>query len=85
MQESLTNVLRHAGKVAVDLRIEVADGALHVLVRSPRGEARARTPARGGRGLAGIAERVQLLHGEFSAGPSGNDWEVAVRIPVEQA
>ncbi|WP_258343470.1 sensor histidine kinase [Saccharopolyspora gregorii] len=85
VQESLTNVLRHAGKVPVVLRVEVADGSLRVRVRNPRGESRSRAVARGGRGLVGIAERVELLRGEFAAGPSGDEWEVAVRIPLEGA
>lgn len=83
VQESLANVLRHAGKVPVEVRVDVADGWLAVLVRNRRGDARPRGAAGGGRGLAGIAERVELLRGEFHAGPRGQDWEVAVRIPLE--
>lgn len=36
-----------------------------------------------GHGLPGLAERVQLLHGDLEAGPDGpRHWRLAVRLPV---
>lgn len=46
------------------------------------------TPRRGGggHGLVGMAERVRLLGGELSAGPSGTrqGWAVRARVPVSE-
>ncbi|WP_158890083.1 sensor histidine kinase [Amycolatopsis anabasis] len=81
LQESLTNVLRHAGKVPVTLRLAVADEELRLSVRNPTGAAPARSRRNGGRGLRGMAERVEVLRGEFRAGRNEDEWEVEVRLP----
>ncbi|WP_156758446.1 sensor histidine kinase [Actinokineospora pegani] len=82
VQESLTNVARHARavtEVAVrighsgdELRVEVAD------------DGEARQAARGtGYGLVGMRERVTLLGGGLTAGPAeGGGWVVDVRLPL---
>jgi len=36
----------------------------------------------GGRGLAGIRERVAVLQGTVDAGPDGDSWRLAVTLPV---
>lgn len=81
VQEACTNVLRHAGAAATTVDV-TADGPLAVVVRNalPRTAAE---PARAGRGLAGLAERVRLAGGEFSAGPTGDGhWLVRARLPA---
>ncbi|WP_020672748.1 sensor histidine kinase [Amycolatopsis nigrescens] len=80
LQECLTNVFRHAGKVPVTLRLAVAGDELRLLVRNPVGGTPSRRE-RGGTGLRGMAERVDLLRGELRAGRDGEDWEVRVRLP----
>ncbi|OLF09089.1 sensor histidine kinase [Actinophytocola xinjiangensis] len=79
VQECLTNVLRHAGQVLMELRVEVTDGRIDLLARNPVRATGARRTG-GGRGLRGIAERVDLLGGQFSAGRQGDRWEVAVSL-----
>ena len=84
VQESVTNVVRHAGtpqcSVAIAFRprevvIEVLDDGRGVLADAPR--------AGGGFGLAGMRERVSLLHGSFDAGPRPEGgFRVAARIPA---
>jgi signal transduction histidine kinase len=84
VQECLTNVLRHAGPVPVELRVKVRDGRLDLHASNPVDPARPRrNRSGGGRGLRGIAERVDILGGQFSAGCKGNRWEVAVLLPWE--
>lgn len=66
VQESLTNVLRHAGAAAVT--VEVGYGAEEVTVR-------VRDTGRGGavgpgQGIDGMRERVLALGGSFAAGPA---------------
>ncbi|MGW4676454.1 sensor histidine kinase [Streptomyces sp. NPDC004324] len=80
LQESLTNVLRHAGGVPVRVRIAVDGGSLGLEVRSPlRGEVPG--PGRGS-GLRGIRERAALLGGRARTGPDEGDWQVRVDLPL---
>ncbi|MEV0641487.1 histidine kinase [Streptomyces sp. NPDC050619] len=80
LQESLTNVLRHAGAVPVRVRIEVTDGALGLEVRNPL-TAEIPGPGRGS-GLRGIRERAGLLGGRARTGPDQGDWQVHVELPL---
>jgi signal transduction histidine kinase len=80
LQESLTNVLRHAGAVPVRVRIEVAADALALEVRNPL-TADVPGPGRGS-GLRGIRERAALLGGRASTGPDRGDWQVQVELPL---
>ncbi|WP_233160158.1 sensor histidine kinase [Pseudonocardia sp. MH-G8] len=81
VQEGLTNALRHAGPVPVAVRVAVRDDAVELELTNPLGGA---GPARtgGGRGLAGMRERVMVLRGELSAGAAGDRWRVAARLPL---
>ncbi|MFD7405869.1 sensor histidine kinase [Streptomyces sp. NPDC059866] len=80
LQESLTNVLRHAGSVAVRVRIAVAGGTLTLEVRNPL-TAGIPGPGRGS-GLRGIRERAALLGGRARTGPDEGDWQVRVELPL---
>ncbi|MFH0517767.1 sensor histidine kinase [Streptomyces sp. M41] len=80
LQESLTNVLRHAGSVAIRVRMAVADGMLDLEVRNPL-DADAPRPGRGS-GLRGIRERAALLGGRARTGPDAGDWQVHVELPL---
>ncbi|WP_410591931.1 sensor histidine kinase [Amycolatopsis sp. lyj-23] len=79
LQECLTNAVRHAGRVPVAVAVEVAAHELVARVTNPLGSGSRRSG--GGRGVRGMAERVAVLGGEFSAGPVGGRWEVVVRVP----
>ncbi|WP_328504058.1 histidine kinase [Streptomyces sp. NBC_00457] len=80
LQESLTNVLRHAGAVPVRVRIAVTDGTLGLEVRNPL-TADIPGPGRGS-GLRGIRERAALLGGNARTGPDRGDWQVHVELPL---
>ncbi|MEJ3748748.1 histidine kinase [Actinomycetes bacterium KLBMP 9797] len=80
VQEGLTNAARHAPRAPVTLRLAVARDELDIALANPvTGRAAAR---RGGRGLAGMRERVALLGGEFAAGPADGAWRVTARLPL---
>jgi signal transduction histidine kinase len=84
VQEALTNVLRHAGTAAqVDVRRD--GGAVAVEVRSPLPDAPRESAGGAGQGLAGMRERVRVSHGEFSAGPAGDEFVVRATLPLEGA
>ncbi|MGI5041655.1 sensor histidine kinase, partial [Streptomyces sp. JAC128] len=66
VQESVTNVVRHAGTDSCEVTVDYGAKDLAVEI-TDRGTG-AGTTAGTGYGLAGMRERVALLHGEFSAG-----------------
>jgi signal transduction histidine kinase len=81
LQESLTNVVRHADRAEhVDVRFERRTGAFALRVRDDgRGTARP-TP---GHGLRGMAERAAALGGRLTAQPVDDGFEVFVELPIE--
>ncbi|MFF9401433.1 sensor histidine kinase [Streptomyces sp. NPDC014744] len=82
LQESLTNVLRHAGTVPVRVRISVANGRLELNVTNPLGDSTGSAgSAGGGSGLRGIRERAALLGGKARTGPHRGEWRVYVSLP----
>ncbi|MGW4645926.1 sensor histidine kinase [Kitasatospora sp. NPDC004289] len=82
VQEGLTNVLRHAGRVTAELRLEVVSGALELELANPPGEDRPSRPG-GGRGLAGMAERAAVLGGTCGAGvDTDGRWRLTARLPL---
>ncbi|MEV0373632.1 histidine kinase [Streptomyces sp. NPDC050636] len=90
IQEGLTNALRHSEMAAISLRVAAQDGWLEVeLINPVNATARFRPGRERGHGLTGITERVRLLRGEVSAGPTdergGTHWRLAARIPLRSA
>ncbi len=80
LQESLTNVLRHADSAPARVRVAVADGRLTLEVRNPLTDG---IPGPGrGSGLRGIRERAALLGGQARTGPDRGDWQVHVELPL---
>ncbi|MFC4949769.1 sensor histidine kinase [Pseudonocardia sp. GCM10023141] len=82
VQEGLTNALRHAGPVPVTVRVATTADAVELLLTNPVDPAPG-TRTGGGRGLAGMRERVGVLRGELTAGLDGPLWRVAVRLPLD--
>jgi len=88
VQESLTNVLRHAGPAAsVRVTAERTESELRVSVVDDGGRAEGRPPSssRVGHGLIGMRERVAVHGGSFAAGPYGPGWRVTAVIPIAVA
>ncbi|GAA3749479.1 histidine kinase [Plantactinospora mayteni] len=84
VQESLTNVVRHAGAVDVDVSITFSPGELVVRVSNTAPRHRRPISTGGGIGLTGMRERVQLVGGSFEAGllPDGG-FAVRALLPVQ--
>ncbi|MGP3683828.1 sensor histidine kinase [Streptomyces sp. IBSNAI002] len=70
VQEALTNIHKHAPQARTTIRLRHRAGALDVTIRNarPTKSATADFP-RGGHGLLGMRERVELLGGTFTAQP----------------
>jgi len=82
VQEGLTNAARHAGGQPVALRVAVSGGTLAIELSNPVADG---ATAGGGRGLAGMRERVAFLGGIMSAGREEGLWRVEVRLPTGTA
>ena len=86
VQESLTNVVRHAGRVAATVRLRQDGGYLCVDVVNDGGAAPPAFSEGTGAGLAGMRERAAALGGTLDAGPRpGGGFAVHARLPVAAA
>ena len=86
VQESLTNVVRHAGRVAATVALRQDGGYLHVDVVNDGGAAPAAFSDGTGAGLAGMRERAAALGGTLDAGPRpGGGFAVHARLPLAAA
>jgi signal transduction histidine kinase len=83
VQESLTNVLRHAGSTSATVRVDHAPGQVVIEV-TDRGRGRgAAEPRHGGHGIAGMRERAAAIGGSLEAGPrQGAGFRVHARLPL---
>jgi signal transduction histidine kinase len=85
VQESLTNVAKHAGATRVDISVSTGAGAVEIEVRDNGGGFDPLQPA-AGFGLVGMRERVELAHGSLrvEAAP-GSGTIVRAHIPLADA
>ncbi|MEO8441293.1 MAG: PAS domain-containing sensor histidine kinase [Betaproteobacteria bacterium] len=86
MQESLTNVARHAHASTVDITLDASDGEITLRVRdNGRGFAAGDPRKPNSFGLVGLRERVYLLDGEIRVDTApGKGATIEVRIPMPQ-
>jgi signal transduction histidine kinase len=83
VQESLTNALKHAHGSPTTVHVHHGEGQTAVQVITGGSGSRASLPGGGGRGLAGLQERVAALGGEFSAHRQvSGDFVVRASIPA---
>jgi signal transduction histidine kinase len=86
VQESLANILRHAGPASAVVTIRYERDGLTVEVEDDGGGTAGGNcaPSEGsGHGIAGMGERARALGGEFEAGPRPHGgFRVRARLPV---
>ena len=81
-QEALSNAVRHASGAPVTVRVQADADAVLIRVRNGRAAAPP-APTGGGYGLRGMRERVELLGGAFTAGPTpAGGWEMTASLPL---
>lgn len=87
VQESLTNIVKHApgSRAGLDLRASPGRG-VQLVIRNPLPKPRADQPPEdtpgAGMGITGMQERVAMLGGKISCGPTEDGWfEVRVSLP----
>jgi signal transduction histidine kinase len=84
VQESLTNVLRHAGRATAAVRIEYADAL--VIEVADSGHGAGGHDAQHGHGIVGMKERAVALGGELEAAPRREGgFRVRAQIPLPPA
>ncbi|WP_295629029.1 sensor histidine kinase [uncultured Corynebacterium sp.] len=86
VQEALTNAVKHAGAVAVDVTIAWRKRECLVTVRNDRGPlsrdaGTGASDAGGGRGITGMRERVSLHGGSLDVDDAPGGFTVAARLP----
>src|SRR4030095_9411149 len=90
VQESLTNVLKHAGRARTRVEVRYSDTAVAVEITDDgRDDGRSAAPTAGegtGVGILGMRERAAVFGGELVAGPRpGGGYRVAARLPFARA
>jgi signal transduction histidine kinase len=83
VQESLTNVVRHAPGARVVVDIDYAPDGIDIVIDDDGNGLMALRPAAGGHGLLGMRERVTAGGGTLEVGPrkTGPGWRVHARFP----
>jgi signal transduction histidine kinase len=84
VQESLTNVVKHAPGAATTVAVAADGPDLLIRVRNAPGAAPRRL-AGSGHGLIGMTERAAVYDGTLTAGPAGDGgWLVEARVPMAE-
>ena len=83
VQESLSNVVRHCGAVPSQVGLRITDSALDVAVENSPARRPLPPAPGGGRGLAGMRERVAVFDGRLETGPlPGGGFAVHAVLPL---
>ncbi|MEU8818338.1 sensor histidine kinase [Actinoplanes sp. NPDC048796] len=84
VQESLTNIARHARAATASVRVGYRPGAMTIEVDDD-GDATPRSAPGHGVGLLGMRERVTALGGDLRAGPrAGGGFSVRAELPLDR-
>ncbi|WP_443055959.1 sensor histidine kinase [Streptomyces sp. NBC_00239] len=83
VQEALSNTLRHAPGAGAGVEVSYVLGGLGLRIHNAAPTADVRPSPGAGHGITGMRERVAMLQGEMTTGPTDDGgYEVAVFIPV---
>jgi signal transduction histidine kinase len=82
IQESLTNIRKHAAGASTRIKLDFQHTQLHILVEDD-GTCPVPTPTGTGHGIAGMRERVTAVGGRLDAGPRpGGGFWVSALLPL---
>lgn len=83
VQESLTNIHKHAPGAAARVDVTWQQSRLDILVRNDPTQHAPMDLPESGHGLRSLRERVSLLSGDFQAGPTNEGgWRVHASLPI---
>jgi signal transduction histidine kinase len=84
VQESLTNVLKHAGPASVRIELDYGVRALELQVKDDGAKAQAYRESPTSHGIRGMRERAELYGGVLTAGAAKEGgFAVTLRLPME--
>jgi signal transduction histidine kinase len=83
IQESLTNVAKHAPGAEAHLRVDITNESATVCVTNTASHPVAASET--GSGIGGMRQRAELLGGSFRAGPAPPGWLVHAEVPTNGA
>jgi signal transduction histidine kinase len=84
VQESLTNVLKHAGPADARIRLDYGERLLTITVTDDGGKVAADAETATSHGIRGMRERAELYGGVLTAGPAPDGgFRVVLRLPTE--
>jgi signal transduction histidine kinase len=84
LQEAITNAMRHAVGAPTTVAVAAEPTRLVITVVNEHGEDVDPERSSGGRGLAGIAERVRILGGTLTSGPTADGgFRVHAELPYD--
>ncbi|MFD4373289.1 sensor histidine kinase [Streptomyces sp. NPDC058486] len=85
VQEALSNVLRHAPGAAAKVEVSHVLGGLGLRIANGPARGLVKPSPGAGHGITGMRERVTMLGGEMTDGPTDDHgYEVAVFVPVQR-
>jgi signal transduction histidine kinase len=87
VQESLTNITKHAPGSETEIAITIGEEIVAVIenrLTEVPVAAGALASSGGGYGITGMRERAEALGGTLAAGPTANGWRVELRIPARR-
>lgn len=86
IQESLTNVVRHAPSASARVRLEMSADRIRVTIDDDGGAAATSgRSSHDGVGIIGMRERAEASHGRLVAGPTAAGWRVEAELPSSAA
>ena len=83
VQESLTNVRKHAPNTPARVALRYAAEAVELEITNETREERLTNNEGGGHGLLGMRERVRIFGGQFEAGQHNGGFRVRAVLPLE--
>jgi signal transduction histidine kinase len=86
VQEALTNARKHARNATrATVQVDVADGALRIVVTDNGVKSNGGPDRSGGHGLVGMRERVAVYGGTLEVGPASSwGFRVAATLPYDE-
>ncbi|MEV6864187.1 histidine kinase [Streptosporangium subroseum] len=81
VQEALTNTMKHANGATASVAIRYPGEWMEIEIADTGGARAPRAAGGQGRGLAGLRERLAIYGGSLRAGPAGDGYLVAARLP----
>jgi len=83
VQQSVSNIVRHAGATTGSIDVRYGDGDLTIVVANAPGTGNGDSTPGAGDGIRGMRERAEALGGELTAGPAADGgFRVHARLPV---